>query len=205
VSRVLGAILAGGQSRRFGSPKALACFAGERLVDRVTRVLRSTTDELVVIANDPALAAAIGLPWRADVLAGIGGLAGVHAALQEAAARGCAGALVVAADMPLLSSPLLAHLRTLGESGWDAVLPESEGPRGVEPLCAWYATVCRAAIERAAARGDTRLVGFLRDLRVHRVPLAEVRTFGVPELLFANLNTSADLERLERLAVETGG
>jgi molybdopterin-guanine dinucleotide biosynthesis protein A len=202
VSRVLGAVIAGGRSERYGSPKPLVVVAGERLVDRVARALALAADVVVAIVNDASLAHAIGLPWRSDELTGHGSLAGVHAALRWAEELGCAGVLAAAADLPLLSAPLLAHLRALALHGWDAVLPESTGPRGMEPLCAFYATSCIGAIERAVARGDARMIGFHDDVRVHRLPLADVRAFGEPEHLFANLNTPADREALERLIAQ---
>lgn len=204
MSTVLGAIIAGGRSVRFGSPKPLVVLAGERLVDRVARALRAAADDVVVIANDPELATVIGLPWRADELHDIGSLAGLHAALRWASERDCRGILAAAADLPLLSAGLLRRLRELGEQGWDAVLPESTGPRGMEPLCAYYATSCTGAIERAAARGDARMIGFHAEVRVQRLPLSEVRTFGDPERLFTNLNTPAELAGLERMLMEAG-
>jgi molybdopterin-guanine dinucleotide biosynthesis protein A len=90
----------------------------------------------------------------------------------------------------------------VANDGWDAVLPESTGPRGVEPLCAYYGVACVGPIERAAARGDARMIAFHDEVRVHRLPLAEVRAYGEPEHLFANLNTPADLAALERLLQE---
>jgi len=202
MTRVLGAIIAGGRSERYGSPKPLVMLRGERLVDRVARALAAAADEVVLIANDAALATAIGLPWRPDELPGMGSLAGVHAALHWAEERDCGGVLAAAADLPLLSPALLRRLRALASEGWDVVLPESTGPRGVEPLCAYYATSCSGAIERAIARGDARMIGFHEEVRVQRLPLAEVRTFGEPERLFANLNSPADLARLARLLAE---
>lgn len=202
MSAVLGAIIAGGRSVRYGSPKPLVVLGGERLVDRVARALRAAADDVVVIANDPALATAIGLPWRADELSDIGSLAGLHAALRWASERACRGVLAAAADLPLLSPPLLRRLREVGEQGWDAVLPESTGPRGMEPLCAYYATSCLGAIERAVAAGDARMIGFHAEVRVHRLPLSEVRTFGDPAQLFTNLNTPAELAGLERMLRE---
>lgn len=196
---MLGAIIAGGSSTRYGSPKALAEVGGARVVDRVAAALRAVVaaDDVVAIVNDASLAQAIGLPHRPDTLHGAGALAGVHAALLWAAERGRAGAITVACDMPFLE-PALLHEILSRSSDADAVLPESEGRRGVEPLCAYYATSCLRAIEAAAARGDARMIGFHADVRIARVPLAVVRTFGDPAELFRNLNTPADRAAAQR-------
>lgn len=202
MSRVLGAVIAGGRSVRFGSPKPLAPVGGVRMVDRVIRVLEQCTESVVAIANDALLAESIGLPWRADVLQDTGSLAGIHSALLWAREQDCDGILALAADMPLASPALLRRLRELGLAGWDVALPESEGPRGVEPLCGFYGTGCIDAIEAAATRGDARMIGFHDDVRVCRVPLAEVRFFGDPMRLFMNINTPEEHALVERWLAE---
>jgi molybdopterin-guanine dinucleotide biosynthesis protein A len=82
----------------------------------------------------------------------------------------------------------------------DAVLPESGGRRGIEPLCAWYATRALPAV-RAALRGsDHSLHRLLASLSVEQIPLARVAEFGDPGVLFFNLNSPGDLARAEALA-----
>ena len=49
---ILGAILAGGQARRFGSDKAQALWRGRRLIDHVADALGSQTTALVVCGRD---------------------------------------------------------------------------------------------------------------------------------------------------------
>jgi molybdopterin-guanine dinucleotide biosynthesis protein A len=93
--------------------------------------------------------------------------------------------------MPFLEPALLRELVSRGEAA-DAVLPESEGRRGIEPLCAYYGVTCVAAIEDAVAAGDTRVVGFLERVRLDQVPLERVRTFGDPRRMFFNVNTQQD-------------
>jgi molybdopterin-guanine dinucleotide biosynthesis protein A len=189
-------ILAGGQSRRYGAPKALVTIGGERLVDRVRHALATAVPEVIVSANDPELGRAIGLPWYPDELPDAGGLGGIHAALGIAAARGARAILAVACDMPFLSPALLARLA--GAAVADVVIPESDGRRGVEPLCARYDVACRGPIEAAIARGDRRMIAFHDDVRVQRIPIAEVRALGDPALLFLNVNTPEDAALAER-------
>jgi molybdopterin-guanine dinucleotide biosynthesis protein A len=198
---VTGAIIAGGASSRFGSPKALAEVGGMRVVDRVAQALRAAAgNDIIAIVNDPDLALQIGLPHRPDAIAGAGALAGVHAALVWARERGRAGVLAAGCDMPFLSIALLNEL--LAHAGQDLVIPASDGPRGIEPLCAFYGTTCIAPIEDAVARGDARMIGFHEHVRVHRIAIDVVRTFGDPAIMFMNLNTAADLAAAERIVRE---
>jgi molybdopterin-guanine dinucleotide biosynthesis protein A len=189
-----GVILAGGASSRYGGlPKGLERIGGKRIVDRVADALRPACDDLLLIANDPAATAWLpGVRHVRDARPGQGSLGGIHAALTHAGTS----VLVVAWDMPFVSAALLQRLRAVGQ-GADVVVPESDSRRGLEPLCAWYAPACLAAIERALDAGDRRVVGFFDDVRVARLPAAQVATFGAPEWLFMNVNTPDELVRAE--------
>jgi molybdopterin-guanine dinucleotide biosynthesis protein A len=193
--RCTGVILAGGQATRYGGrAKGLERVGGERVIDRVTQALAQVTDELLLIANDPA--AAEWLPdirVAPDVRPGCGSLGGIHAALVHAGGP----ALVVAWDMPFVPAELLAALRTLGEDA-DVAVPESDSRRGMEPLCAYYTPACIAPIERRLDADDRRVIGFYDDVRVARLPAEEVRRFGDPVLLFMNVNTPDELALAER-------
>lgn len=192
-----GVILAGGASVRYGgTPKGLARVGGRRLIDRVAASLAAATDELLLVANDPAADAWLpGVRRVSDVLAGEGSLGGLHAALHHATGS----VLVVAWDMPFVPAALLRRLHALGE-GADAAVPESGSHRGIEPLCAWYAPSCLDAIERAISRGDRRVIGFYEAVRVARLPAAEASAYGDPAWMFMNVNTPEDLEAAEAYA-----
>jgi molybdopterin-guanine dinucleotide biosynthesis protein A len=211
-STPLGAILAGGESRRYGAPKALATVDGIRIIDRVVAVLGRVVPDLVLLANEPDLFADLGLPARPDTQSGLGALGGIHTGLHWAAEEGRPGILAVACDMPFPSKPLLERLRDLafgeperGEAGPDLVIPESRGRRGVEPLIAAYGVGCLPAIEAQLARGDHRMIGFHGAVRTLRMPLAEVESLCDPERAFLNVNTPAERDRAEGLAGRTHG
>ena len=195
------AVLAGGESRRFGAPKALARVGGARVIDRVTEAARGALGETVLVANRPELFADLGLRMRRDAVPGAGALGGVHAALRWAAEEGRSGALCVACDVPFLRSGLLRALVDRAADGIaDAVVPESTGRRGLEPLCAFYTVRCLAEVERMLESGELRLTELLDRVRTARIPLAEVRRWGVPEVMFLNVNTPADHDRAEEIA-----
>lgn len=203
--RCAGAVLAGGRATRFaGRPKGLEVVGGARIVDRVAAALRATTDELLLVVADGA-AAAGWLPdarIAADLRPGIGSLGGVHAALGRS--RG-ADVLVVAWDMPFVPVALLAALRARGEAtDVDAVLPESDAPGGVEPLCAWYSARALDAVERLIASGERRVGALASIARVVRLPREEVARFGDPATMFLNVNSAAELARAQALVAGRG-
>ena len=189
----LGVILAGGGATRFGGePKGLQLVDGLRIIDRVASALRASADELLLVANDAHASAWLpGVRVAADVRRGEGALGGLHAALSHA--NGLA-VLVLAWDMPFVPDGLLRALRSLGEQDVDAALPQSEGSgRGVEPLCAWYGPACLEAIKRRLDAGDRRVVSFLDDVRVSRMPPEDVSRWGDPARMFFNVNSPHDL------------
>ncbi len=92
--KILGAVLAGGKSSRFGSDKAVAIVDELPLIDHVIMGMYRATDDLVISGRD----------WRDfDVVpdgdfAGEGPLAGLLAVLRHAGASGFDGVLTAACD-----------------------------------------------------------------------------------------------------------
>lgn len=202
--RVLGVVLAGGANRRYeGRPKALEFVGGNRIADRVVSAMRQTVDRVVLVANDAATFAVLGLETRPDERPGMGALGGVHTAVLWARDEGYRGALVTACDMPFLSPSLLKTLiADVGDH--EVVAPASASRRGLEPLCAYYGTDCLKPIERALDRGERRVISFYSEVKVRTIPASQVEAFGDPALLFLNVNSPADRERAEAAARENG-
>jgi molybdopterin-guanine dinucleotide biosynthesis protein A len=184
-----------------GLPKGLERVRGVRIIDRVAMALRDVTDSLLLIANDPD--ATNWLPevrTAADVLPGAGSLGGIHAALVHAGGP----ALVVAWDMPFVPASLLEALRKGGADA-DAVVPESDSKRGLEPLCAYYSPACIGPIEQRLDQGDRRVIAFYDDVRMARLPASVVAGHGDPAVIFMNINTPDDLTLAEQHDPTTDG
>lgn len=185
-----GAVLAGGANARFGgAPKGLSVIDGRRIVDRVLEALAGVVDERFLITNDAETGEAVGgVAAYGDERAERGSLVGVHSALRHCRAA----AIVVAWDMPFVPAALLAYLRAVGERAEAAAIPM--GPSGPEPLCAYYPRAALPHVERQLDAGDLRLSHLVATLTpVVLVPPEDVARFGPLGLLFANVNTPADL------------
>jgi molybdopterin-guanine dinucleotide biosynthesis protein A len=195
-------ILAGGNASRYGgAPKGLERVGGRRIIDRVADALRPATDDLLLIANDPAAGEWLpGVRHAVDVRPGLGSLGGIHAALVRAGTP----VLVVAWDMPFVPAGLLADLRAAGAEA-DVAVAESGSRRGVEPLCAYYGPGCVAAIERRLDAQDRRVVGFFDDVTVVRVGADVVARYGDPSVIFMNVNSPEDLGLAEEHASAPDG
>lgn len=93
--KILGAILAGGQSRRFGSDKAQALFEGKALLDHVADALRLQCAELVIAGREwPGLKSVADIPEP-----GLGPLGGLAGALDYAQREGFGAVLSCGCDI----------------------------------------------------------------------------------------------------------
>jgi molybdopterin-guanine dinucleotide biosynthesis protein A len=110
---ILGCVLAGGQSSRFGSDKALAVLHGETLITRAVDMLSGWCEKVVVVGREQAPAPT--LPdWPRP---GMGPLGGIAAALYDARDEGYEAVLTCGVDsvdlpesLPGLLSPGPAYL-----------------------------------------------------------------------------------------------
>lgn len=123
-------MLAGGESSRYGSPKALATVGGGRIIDRVIEALRRVTPDVIISANEPELFADLGLPTYPDERPDLGPLGGIYTTLRRAREAGRPGVLAVACDMPFPSVALLALLRRGAFREGDASAPVDTGDSG---------------------------------------------------------------------------
>jgi len=171
--RVLGALLAGGRSRRFGSDKALAHYVGRPLIDHAVETLHAQTDGLVACGRDwPHI---LSLPDRP--FADAGPLGGLNAALHHAAATGFDAVLCV----PLDVHPLPEDLRVRLAGDTPRVLATQHA------IGFWPVTLA-PTLDAHLARGHRAIGGWVAHAGAGRVPDAH--------LGLVNINTRADLSAL---------
>jgi len=186
ISGVSAVILAGGNSARMKSNKALLPYRGERLIERIFRQLSGMFSEVILVTNTPETYRFLPCRMTPDLYAGMGPLAGIHAGLTHSTAPYI---FVVACDMPDLNKQLIRHLISRA-ANIDAVVPESEG--GLEPLHAIYAKSCLPAMNETLASGKRRIVDCFGKLRINIVSRQEIAGIDPSFLSFRNINTPED-------------
>lgn len=182
-------VLAGGGSRRFGRDKALFEVAGRPMASWALEALKPGTTRQVVVANDPRVTESLGVPGRPDRLPGRGPLGGIQAGLEWAREEGLGGIFVLACDLPLVSSKLVGLILRSWPSRATAVVPESGGPLGFEPLCAGYRVDALPIIDELLEADARPVDAALARLNVHRVPASVLGSPGEVGRAFINVNT----------------
>jgi molybdopterin-guanine dinucleotide biosynthesis protein A len=197
-ARVLGAVLAGGASSRFGAPKWRVPVAGQTMGARAVAALAPSCARVVAISSDPAVAE-LGVEVRPDVESGQGPLGGIRTALSWARELSLEGAIVLACDLPLVSAPVVRALFDEWQEE-DTVVPEGAG--GAEPLCAIYAIRILPIVEAALAAGELSPSRLLRELHPRRLSLERARRASGFEDPFLNVNTKETCAMAEELLRE---
>src|SRR4051812_16893514 len=172
--RVLGAVLAGGRSSRFGADKAAALIDGRPMLDWVIDALAPQVDDILVCGREIS-----GRHWVADhPRPDLGPLGGLNAALRYASANGFDAVLSVPCDTPHLPVDLRAQLAEPGTGVVADRLPV---------IGLWPARLHSALDEFLAGDGSRAMGAWAAQAGARRVPLRD---------LPVNVNTQADLDRL---------
>ncbi len=195
-------VLAGGESKRFGSEKSLFPVAGRPMAEWALNSLKRRTAEQVVVAPEQKVAEALGIPGRPDRIPGLGPLGGLHTALCWAEERGHEGVFLLACDLPLVTGALIGGIIRGWPQGVSAVLPGSPGPLGFEPLCAGYGTSALPVLEKLIREGRRSMESVLSHLDAHRIPGRDLGSEEELALAFTNVN---DLETARRAEVVLRG
>jgi molybdenum cofactor guanylyltransferase len=190
--KIVGLLLAGGQSRRMGGgDKALRPLGGIPLLDRVIERLRPQVETLVLNANgDPTRFARYALPVVADGLPGLAGpLAGVLTGLEWAAAHrpDCPYLASVATDAPFLPRDLVARLAAGCEAAQADLACAASGGRS-HPVFGLWPVRLRQDLRQALVEEGIRKV----DLWTARHKLATVPFSDQPVDPFFNANHPED-------------
>ena len=178
--KVMGAIIAGGASRRFGGDKGAALLGGSALIEHVALALRSQCDGLVIVGRDwPGIDRVEDRP-RPDE----GPLGGLNGALHHAREHGFDAILCAGCDtlpVPLDLAQRLAPGPAVVEGHWLMGLwPASLA----EDMDHWLADQPDRSMRAFMQQADTRTVSFDMD--------------------FVNINTPEALAQAQERHLQSG-
>ncbi|HEY3639331.1 MAG TPA: molybdenum cofactor guanylyltransferase [Rhizomicrobium sp.] len=190
--KILGVILAGGASRRFGSDKSAALLGGRSLLQWVAERARPQVERLLLNANDPEVSSEIeALERISDHAPGEGPIAGILAGLAEAYGRGFTHLASFACDTPFFPIDTVARLATALEVSTADYAVASCGATAHRIFALWPA-VHHERLEHAFANGARSM----REVEHWLEPTwADFEPYGGPGGdPFFNINTPVDLD-----------
>jgi len=188
-------ILAGGASSRMGTDKSQLLIDRQTFTERIAETLLKLTDSVTLVGqrlND------LPLPNVPDVYPQWGALGGLHAALTACSRE---WAIVVACDLPFVTSELFLRLATM-RLDHDAVVPVQEDRRP-QPLAALYRVdPCRQRATELIEAGRRRPLDLLEAVNTRWVAFAEITNLAQSEKFFVNINTPGDYYEATRTGPE---
>jgi len=183
-----GVILMGGKSRRFGQDKVMATVGDKPLVEHVIEAIAPLMEDIILVG--PARPGMRALKRVDDLIPGLGPMGGIYTALKTVETTFC---FVFAADMPAVHTGLVAYMQSLAEEQ-DVIVPAWSG--GLEPLHAIYNRRMLSVIEPLVQAHKLRIDRTFDQVVLRKVTEDELRRFGDPQRLFANINTPQDVGRM---------
>lgn len=176
-------VLAGGDSRRMGRPKAWLKVGDTSLLRCVVEHLAPSFSEVMVSFAEPEQLQE-SLPFRIvfDRKRSAGPLAGIEAGLEAARNE---LVFAIACDMPYVTEQV-AQIAIAAARRCDAAIPRVDGRP--EPVCGAYMRSALPVIARALDAGRLKAADVTSELDVTWLE-------GLDPNLFRSLNTPQDLER----------
>lgn len=174
--RLLGAVLAGGRSSRFGSDKAVALMKdGRTLLDHAVASIAPHVEAVVVCGRK--VESVVGLNDRPA--SDMGPLGGLNAALHHALDHGFDAVLTTGCDMPVYPDGLAEAL--IGEGA--AIL------KGQQMAGFWPAALASELDAHLAEENSRSIYGWIERIGA--------RIAERPDLVLPNINRPEDLENIE--------
>ena len=178
-------ILAGGNSQRMGRDKANVELGDKTLLQTVTATMQQLFPQVIVSVRQ--LRKAVDVPQICDAQPDGGPLAGLAASLSQATTPWI---FAVACDMPFVVPGVVEQLAG-HRARHQAVVPIVQGHP--QPMAAFYATSCLAAMQANLALQQKSLRNVLKQLDVCYVDEAEMLDADPQLRSFFDLDTPQDV------------
>ena len=176
---VTGAIFAGGESSRFGSPKINALLENEEFGFRIARSMRqSGIEKILLVGGSEVDAVRWNLTFVADEFFGAGPLAALLAAMHNSNAPIL---LTMPCDVPWIDGESCKQLSAIDEK-FDAQVAITDSPQWLSG--AWRRSAIEH-LEQQFASGERAIHRAVIGLKVNYLPL--------PHSALQNVNTVEDL------------
>lgn len=189
LTHVTAALIAGGKSKRFGSPKQHAFYNGKSLLDNAVEKTIRISEDAIIVGNVKRGSLKHSIPIFKDLVNDCGPIGGIYTALHFLH-KGWLAVLPI--DMPLL--PISVY-RFLYASCQDNRPIVAKSEKGIEPLVSIWPIENLSVLKNQIDKKDFRIHFLLKMLNAVEIDLSRVS--GYNPLWFENINYKKDLNSLE--------
>ncbi|MFC3882193.1 molybdenum cofactor guanylyltransferase [Bacillus songklensis] len=190
---MIGILLAGGISRRFGKPKAFAIYKDQFFYERAKKALEPNTNKMMIVSHpdlterfeqngETHLAEDIG-PFQ-----GKGPMAGIYTVMKQYEGEWY---VVIPCDTPRMTASVIERMKRFINEDVDAVIPVINGR--FQPLIAIYHQRVQPILEELLIDGDYRMKSLLDRCRVQWVTEKDLQIDGKE---FENINDQSAFQSL---------
>ncbi|MFC0235167.1 molybdenum cofactor guanylyltransferase [Fictibacillus phosphorivorans] len=193
--KVIGVVLAGGESRRFGSPKLFAKWGVTTFFEKAMNAIAPHSDELVAVVREEWIEKLEhSHPYATELIAdvesfkGKGPLAGIYSAMMK---RKGDYYLVTPCDMPRMSSDMYGKWMEFATEHpeYDCIIPVLNGK--VFPLNGVYKRSCLHQMKENLMKENLKVLSLLDRKHTKYIEVQEEEA-----CFFKNVNTKEDLLNL---------
>jgi molybdopterin-guanine dinucleotide biosynthesis protein A len=193
---VCGIVLSGGESRRFGRPKAFELYEDTPFWQHSLNALKNVTDNQIIVSHpsfvykfvsdSPGLTVIL----DDDFVRGKGPMAGIYSAMKIKSAEWY---VVLSCDIPRINESTVKKLLSLREPTGQAIIPTINGR--IQPLVGLYHRSTLDKIEELLHNGNLRVMALLKEVNVLYVTEEDLQEeIGV----FQNINNPEEYESLNK-------
>lgn len=187
--KTVGIVLAGGKSRRFGSPKAFAKLEGEYFYEYAVESLAPYCEKIIIVTRPEFVDR---FPDELKVITdhedymGEGPLAGIYSAMENSKAMRY---IVLPCDMPYMNEKFIGRLLTYYDENMIAVKLDGEH----HPLVSIWSHAALLELKKALDLKQLRVTPFLEKVQTRWVNGDELIKDSA--IVLKNINRQIDLER----------
>ncbi len=181
------AVLAGGKSKRFGKDKLTLEFKGKTFLDIIISKISSISDDCFVVGRRLSY-----IKSCDDVFNIKASIVGIYSALK------CSKhdyVLVLAGDLPLLSSELLKYLISKVSKDYDIIVPVVKGY--YEPLVAIYSKGIMNELFKMIDSEDLKVSNLYKKFKILEISEEELKVYDKNLHSFFNVNNREDYKYLK--------
>lgn len=191
-NRISGAILAGGENKRFGGiSKSKIIVGGEAIISRIYSTIKNFLCEIIIITNTPEeFNEFIGCKIVEDQYLKAGPIGGIHAALKASTKDAI---FIFAGDMPFLDGEIITdQINEFNKGEHDVLIPKIG--QFIEPLHAIYRKSVLEDLDSFLSDGKSKAVrDFLIKVNFGYLQIPETEK---SKLAFTNINSPSDIAKI---------